>query len=109
MRQSFPPGKWNLCYLSRYELDSNVFIHRLVFDNFFPKFLHFFGGFHHCCVFEWDCSSAVFRIDSKRNQFNGWEKIKVKREIETAVKKTDVMNEGCTNRDMGERSQHNDD
>ena len=33
---------------------------------FFPKFLHFFGGFHHCCVFEWDCSSAVFRIDCKR-------------------------------------------
>ena len=97
MRQSFPHGKWNFCYISRYELDSNVFIRRLVFDNFFPKFLHFFGGFHHCCVFEWDCSSAVFRIDSKptRNR--------------NCCEKIDVMNESCTNLDMGERSQRNDD
>ena len=50
-----------------------------------------------------------FALIVRESQFNGWEKIKVKREIETAVKKIDVMNESCTNRDMGERSQHNDD
>ena len=46
----------------------------------------------------------------RESQFNGWEKIKVKRDVETAVKKFYAItrNESNTNLDMGERSQRND-
>ena len=51
---------------------------------------------------------CFFSLVVRESQFNGWEKIKVKQEIETAVKKFYVMNVSCTNCDMRERTQHND-
>ena len=51
-----------------------------------------------------------FALVVRESQFNGWEKIKVKREVEAAVKEFYAIrrNESSTNRDMGERSRRND-
>ena len=51
-----------------------------------------------------------FALVVRESQFNGWEKIKVKREVEAAVKGFYAIsrNESSTNRDIRERSQRND-
>lgn len=51
-----------------------------------------------------------FALVVRESQFNGWEEIKVKREVEAAVKEFYAIsrNESSTNRDIRERSQRND-
>ena len=71
MRQRFPPGKWNLCYISRYEVDSNVFIRRLVFDNFFSEIPStFLRWFPPLLYFSGAVPGLFFALIVRESQFN---------------------------------------